>query len=108
MNFKITGDGIAITSALREHAHTQLGRVLQNCTAVPSVEVILKRNNHADKDSRNTATVNVTALGKIAITRTETSNDMYKSITAVAVKVDEKIKHQKEMKVRSKGAAMTV
>jgi ribosomal subunit interface protein len=102
MNFLITGDGVTVTSSLREHAAKRLSVVLRNCTVVPSVEVILKVHPHAKKEARNTVTVIVKADQKKTISRESTTYDMYKSINLVADLIGKEILIQKERTVSMK------
>lgn len=95
MNLVVIGDGIDVTEPLRQHATRKFSKVLENCVAPPTVKVILKFSMNADKNFRHTATVMVSAFEKPTITRTETTGDMYESISLVGDKVWKEISRQK-------------
>lgn len=98
ISYRITWDGFGVSSALRAHVEKLFGNVLQNCTVTPTVDVVLKFAPHAEKVNRNTAIVNVKADGKEKISRSATTDNMYKSINEIASLVDRAIAEKKKGK----------
>lgn len=101
MSFRITGDGVDVTEPLRVHAKKLFEDVVQNCTATPTVDVVLTYQPHSGKDTRHLVSAKVRADGKKTINRSVATDDMYKSLNEVAMLVGREIVESKKKQILS-------
>lgn len=98
MNIQITGNHLPVTESLEERINSQLAILEERSYDVVNVEVILSCTN--DKVNNKKAEITVKSKGK-DLFASDVSDDMYKSIDAVAHKIIAQLKKRKE-KINSK------
>ena len=90
MQIELTGQGVEITSALRDYVNDKIGRIVRHFEPLLSVHVIM----HVDKlGHRVEATVNAAHKRFHA---EERSHDMYAAIDLLADKLDSQVRKHKE------------
>lgn len=98
MNIQITGNHLPVTEPLEERIKSQLSILEERSYDVINVEVLLSCTN--DKVNNKKAEITVKSKGK-DLFASDVSEDMYKSIDAVAQKIITQLQKRKE-KINSK------
>ena len=91
MQINITGHHIEVTPALRAYVTEKLQRISRHFDHVISINVILKVENHQQKQAEGT----VHAAGKSLFAQ-ETDNDMYAAIDKLVDKLDRQVRRHKD------------
>ena len=91
MDIQLTGRNVAVNEGLKEYVDSRLVPVLADYPRVESGHVILSHEKY-----RFTAEVVVQGRDKLREVAQETTDDMYASIDAVAIKIDKQLRKSRE------------
>lgn len=91
MDIQLTGRNVTVNDGLRDYVHDRLQPVLADYPRVESSHVILVHEKY-----RFTAEVVVQGREKLRAEAEETTDDLYASIDAAAIKIDRQLRKSRE------------
>ena len=91
MDIQITGRNLAVNKGLKEYVDNRLAPLLADYPRVESCHVIL-----AVEKYRHTAEVVIQGRDKLRAEAEETTDDMYASIDAAALKIDKQLRKSRK------------
>lgn len=91
MDIQITGRNLAVNIGLKEHVDRRLAPMLADYPRVESCHVILTVEKY-----RHTASVVIQGRDKLRAEAEETTDDMYASIDAAALKIDKQLRKSRK------------
>ncbi|MDE3840135.1 ribosomal subunit interface protein [Bacillus methanolicus] len=103
MNFKIRGENIEVTPALREYVEKKISKLLRYFTETPKANVHVNLKTYSDKSAKVEVTIPMTNL---VLRAEEVHEDMYAAIDLIADKLERQIRKHKtkvNRKFREKG-----
>ncbi|EIJ80544.1 sigma 54 modulation protein/ribosomal protein S30EA [Bacillus methanolicus PB1] len=103
MNFKIRGENIEVTPALREYVEKKISKLERYFTETPKANVHVNLKTYSDKSAKVEVTIPMTNL---VLRAEEVHEDMYAAIDLIADKLERQIRKHKtkvNRKFREKG-----
>lgn len=103
MNFKIRGENIEVTPALREYVEKKISKLERYFTETPKVNVHVNLKTYSDKSAKVEVTI---PMNNLVLRAEEVHEDMYAAIDLIADKLERQIRKHKtkvNRKFREKG-----
>ena len=91
MDIQITGRNVTVSEGLKEYVDSRLAPTLADYPRVESCHVILAHEKY-----RHTAEIVLQGRDKLRAEAAETTDDIYASIDAAALKIDKQLRKSRE------------
>ncbi|UQD53385.1 ribosome-associated translation inhibitor RaiA [Bacillus methanolicus] len=104
MNFKIRGENIEVTPAIREYVEKKISKLERYFAETPKVNVHVNLRTYSDKSAKVEVTI---PMSNIVLRAEEVHEDMYAAIDLIADKLERQIRKHKtkvNRKLREKGS----